>query len=184
MVLFAQNQILGEYDLGLNLAYDRQTKKVTGYFENYSGWDVETKSPKFSCIFYIDGQLTENKINILTYYADNRFEDAITGTLEIVNESTIKIEIPIEHVACWNINHFADKFLLFTLEKIASWSQIKYVKAEKTFFYLDNLNRKKLEKYLVKNDFVCIDKIVGRWVYCTFYGNTKTKGWLQLANLN
>lgn len=42
----------------------------------------------------------------------------------------------------------------------------------------------KQKKYVVKNDFVYVEKIEGDWAYCSFYGNKITSGWINIANLN
>jgi len=65
-ISFGQTLISGEYKFGLKLAYDSKTKILTGYFEDYTGWDEETKNPRFSCIFYIEGLVSNNKCSILT----------------------------------------------------------------------------------------------------------------------
>lgn len=183
-ILFGQTIQSGEYEFGLKLAFDSKTKKLTGYFENYTGWDEETNNPKFSCIFYIEGLVSENKFGVLTYYPEDKSEDLISGQIEIINDTTIKIKLPNEHGGCWNVQHFADEPVSFDIEKKAEWTQIKYVVTNKTFFYSDKSEDKKQKAYLVKNDFVCIDKTEGDWTYCTFYGKRITKGWIKTVDLN
>lgn len=70
------------------------------------------------------------------------------------------------------------------MEKKTEWKQIKYVVTDKAYFYSDKSESKKQKACLVKNDFVSIDKIEGNWVYCTFYGNRITKGWIKATDLN
>lgn len=50
--------------------------------------------------------------------------------------------------------------------------------------YSDKSVDKKQNSYITKNNFVCIDKIEGEWVFCTFYGKTITKGWIRNEDLN
>lgn len=183
-ILFGQIIQSGEYEFGLKLAYESKTKKLTGYFENYTGWDEETKKPRFSCIFYIEGLLTKNKFGVLTYYPEDKSEDTISGQIEIVNNKTIKIKLPSEHGGCWNVQHFADEPVSFDIEKKTEWTQIKYVVTNKTYFYSEKSENKKRKSYLVKNDFVCIDKTEGNWTYCTYYGMTISKGWIKTEDLN
>jgi hypothetical protein len=52
-----QMLISGDYGSGLKLAYDSAGKKLTGYFEDYSGLDAQN-NPMFSCIFYLEGSAT------------------------------------------------------------------------------------------------------------------------------
>lgn len=181
---FGQNILSGEYGFGLKLAYDKQTKKLTGYFENYTGWDEETKNPKFSCIFYIEGLVTKNKFGILTYYPEHKSDDTISGFVEIVNDSIVKLKLPREHGGCGDVQHFADEPVEFSIEKETEWTQIKYVVSQKAYFYSEKSNDKKQKAYLVKNDFVCIDKIDGEWLHCTFYGKIVTRGWIKSSELN
>ena len=117
-ISFSQTIQSGEYDSVLKLAYDSTTKKLTGYYENYSGLDEATGNPKFSCIFYIQG--------------------TITGSLFAVD----------------------------------------------TYYHADKSIDKKQKSYLIKNDFVCIDKIEDEWAHCTYYGKKITKGWIKTADLN
>lgn len=68
---FAQTLESGEYEFGLKLAFNKETKILSGYFENHTGWDEQTNTPKFSCIFYIKGVANKNKFKILTYYPES-----------------------------------------------------------------------------------------------------------------
>lgn len=183
-ILYGQTIQSGEYGFGLKLAFDSKTNKLTGYFENYKGWDEETNNHKFSCIFYLEGLVAKNKFGVLTYYPENKSKDTISGQLEIINNETIKIKLPYEHGGCWNVQHFADEPVSFDIEKKTEWIQIKYVVKNKAYFYSGKSENKKQKTYLVKNDFVCIDKTEGDWTHCTFYGKRITKGWIKTADLN
>ena len=183
-ISFGQTIKSGDYDSGLKLAFDSKTKKLTGYFESYTGWDEETKNPMFSCIFYIEGTVDNNKFKVLTYYPEYKSDDTISGQIEIINGNTLKIKLPSEHGGCWNVQHFADEPVSFAIERKTEWTQIKYVIKNKTYFYSEKSEGKKQKAYLVKNDFVCVDKTEGDWTYCTFYGNRITKGWIKTQDLN
>ncbi|MDM1547113.1 hypothetical protein HX096_04490 [Empedobacter falsenii] len=182
--LFSQTIQSGDYGFGLKLAFDQKTKKLTGYFENYTGWNEKTNKPNFSCIFYVEGQVVNNKFDVLTYYPEDKTEDTIKGEIEIVGENAIKIKLSSEHGGCWNVQNFADEPVSFKMEKKTEWKQIKYVVTNKAYFYSEKSENKKLKAYLVKNDFVSIDRIEGNWAYCTFYGNRITKGWIKVTDLN
>lgn len=116
-LLSGQKLISGEYDSGMRLSYDTSSNILTGYFESYTGLDEETQNPKFSCIFYIEGKVTGKKFSIKTYYPEDKKDDMISGTIEIIDNKTIKISLPEEHGGCWNVQHFADKPEEFGLEK-------------------------------------------------------------------
>jgi hypothetical protein len=183
-ISFGQTIKSGEYEFGLKLAFDSKTKKLTGYFENYTGWDEETNNPRFSCVFYIEGLVTNNIFQVLTYYPEYKSDDTINGQIEIVNDSAIKIKLPSEHGGCLNVQHFSDEPVLFDIEKKTKWTAIKYVVKDKAYFYSEKSDDKKRKSYLVKNDFVCIDKTENEWCYCTFYGKRTTKGWIKTVDLN
>lgn len=180
----AQHISPGTYSSGLTLAYDSATKKVTGYFENYTGFDDETKAPRFSCTFYIEGTMTEQKFTINTYFPGHKKVDLIEGTLEIVDSRQVKIKLPEEHDGCFNVEHFAHEPVAFTLQVPKKWIQVRYVNAAKTYFYRNKAGGKRLKSYLVKGNFVCIEKVVGQSAYSIFDREKVTKGWLKLSDLN
>ena len=164
------------------MAYDTTTNKLTGYFENYTGLD-EAGSPKFSCIFYIQGTVTGSQFTVDTYYPNDTV-DIIKGNIQLINDKTANIKLPEEHGGCWNVQHFADEQVKFSLQKQSAWIQFRFITTDKAWFYSDMSIDKKQKTYVVKNDFVCIDKIERDWAYCTYYGKTITKGWIRIADLN
>ncbi len=182
-ISFGQTIVSGEYDSGLKLAYDRVTNKLTGYFENYTGLDEETVNPKFSCIFYLTGTITGSQFAVDTYYP-NDTSVVIKGNIQIINDKTASIKLPEDHGGCWNVRHFADEKVKFSLEKHITWTQISFITSAKAYFYSEKSINKKQKSYLIKNDFVCISKIEDDWAYCTFYGKTITKGWIRTEALN
>lgn len=183
-MLFGQLLISGDYDYGLKLAYDHTTRQLTGYFESYTGWDEETNNAKFSCIFYIEGKAAGNKFTIKTYYPLDKSDDLIEGTIEIVDNKNIKIKLPEEHGGCWNVMHFADKPEAFNLEKEAAWIQVRYVDTDRSYFYKDSSSETKLKSYVVKGDFIGVERIEKNRAYCSYFGKKVSKGWLLLKDLN
>jgi hypothetical protein len=182
--IFGQQFISGDYDTGLKLSYDSTNKKVTGYFEDYTGLGEQNSNPRFSCIFYIEGTVTGNKIDIKSYYPSDKGNDLIQGAIEILTDKKVKIKLLKEHGGCWNVQHFADEQVTFTLEKKQTWMQIRYVSVAKAYFYSGNSENQRLKSYLINGNFICIDKIEGQWAYCTYFGLKTTKGWLMLSDLN
>lgn len=183
---FGQERIVsGEYEDGLKLAYDSDSKKITGYFESYTGWDEENKTPRFSCIFYIEGILEKGKAKITTYYPEDKTDDIIEGSLEFLNNS-VTIKLPEEHGGCWNVQHFADKPAQFQLEKKHNWIQIRYIDSNKSNFFSDKSIAKKLKTYLIKGDIIYVEKLEGEWAFCTYLNkkNKNVKGWLKTSDLN
>jgi hypothetical protein len=182
-ILFGQSIMSGDYDIGLKLAYDKNLNKLTGYYENFTGYDEESDRPKFSCIFYITGTISDSQFTVETYFP-NDSSDLIVGNIHIIDQNNLIIKLPEEHGGCWNVQHFADEQVKYTLQKSFDWIQIRFVTKNKSYFYLDKHIDTKQKTYLVKNDFVCIEKIDGDWAYCTFYGLKTKKGWIRIADLN
>src|SRR5262249_43703361 len=127
---FGQRIISGDYDPALKLSYDSSTKKVTGYFEMYGGWDDQNKNPRFSCVFYIDGIMSGRKFNVNTYCPSDKLNDTIPGTMEIISKENVKIKLNEEQCGCWNVQHFADEPTPFTLKTKNNWVQIRYVETD------------------------------------------------------
>ena len=171
--------VSGEYEFQLKLAFNSSTKKITGYYEDSTG-----ENPTFSCVFYIEGTVAENKFKIETYFPNDKSGDLIEGTIEIVNSKSIKIKLPEEHGGCWNVEHFADKPVDFELKEQTNWIQISYIVKEKSYFFKEKNEAKRMKSYLIKNNFVCIEKIEGEWAYCTYFGHRITKGWIKVSDLN
>ncbi len=96
----------------------------------------------------------------------------------------MSILLPREHGGCWNVQHFSDEEVKFTLEKNEDWIQIRFITAEKASFYANKSTGKKRKTYLVKNDFVCIHKMEDNWLWGTFYGKKIVKGWIRIADVN
>ena len=174
----------GEYESGLKLAYDNKNNKLTGYFESHTGWDEATKAPRFSCIFYIEGVIEGNTVKIKSYYPADKSEDIISGTLEMLDSKTVEIKLPEEHGGCGNVQHFADEPVKFSFEKDMAWVLIRFATTNKAYFHADKSIEKKQKSYLVKNDFVCVDKIQDGWAFCAYHGKKITKGWIRTADLN
>lgn len=182
-IAVGQTLLSGAYNSGLILAYDSITKKLTGYFENYIGMDEETGNPKFSCIFYIQGTITGSQFPIETYYP-NDTSDIIKGNMQIIDNKTAGIKLDEEHGGCWNVQHFAEYNVKFTLEKQSAWTQIRYISIDKSYFHTEKSNNKKQKSYVVKNDLVFIDKIDGEWALCKYYGKIIKTGWVKTVDLN
>ena len=166
----------------LKIAFNQNTNKVNVFYEDKTGYDEPTGNSKFSCIFYIEGKLVNNKAFIWTYFPSDR--DNITGTLTIENK-VITVHLQTEHGGCQNVQHFSDKEpASFTIDEEKPWIQIQYAIKEKVYFYSDLLESSKRNAYILKGNIVYIEKIVGDWVYCSFFGKKTTKGWIQETDLN
>jgi len=183
-ISYSQKIVSGTYDSGLILAYDSTNNLLTGFYENSTGWDEATSSPKFSCTFYIECVPEGNTVKIKTYYPGDKLEETITGTLEIIDNKTVQIALFEEHGGCWNVQHFTDQPITFSLQNEKSWVQIRYINVAKSHFYSSKNMEKKLKSYLVKKDVVCIETMDNTWAYSIFFGKKTTKGWIKTAELN
>lgn len=180
---FGQGIVSGVYDSGLYLAYDNDTKKLTGYFENYTGWNHEYNYPRFSCIFYLSGLANSTNIDLITYYPNDTL-DHINGKILVHNPTKIGIRLKEEHGGCWNVQHFADTNILFNLVEAAPWTAISFVTGKKAYFHTGPSSNSRQKSYVVQNDFVCVEKKTDGWVYATYFGKSITKGWLKASDLN
>ncbi len=174
----------GEYAMGLNIAYNPENKLVTGYYENFTGFDEETGNPKFSCIFYLHGFYKNGKIIVTSYYPIDKLEDEIKGELQIIDINKIKIKLSEEHGGCWNVEHFANDFVNFDFKTIKNWKEIRYIDCNKAYFYGDKKENTKKKSFLIKGDVVYIDKIENNWIHCQFHGKKITEGWLKQKTVN
>jgi hypothetical protein len=180
---FGQQLISGDYNDGLKLCYDSTTKKVTGYFEEHTGYDEQTNTSRFSCIFYIEGVVSGKKFKVNTYFPADKKEDLINGTMELVTNKKVTLLLPQDHGGCWNVQPFT-KPVEFTLDKNQPWIQIRYVNTPKAYFYSEKSDDKRMKIYIVKADVVCVEKIEQDWAYCSYFGKKVSKGWVKLAELN
>ena len=183
-VSFGQEVVAGDYDMGLKVAYDPSTKRMTGYFEDYTyGIETPPRAPQFSCVFYLEGTVSGTTGTLRTAYP-NDLEDLIVGRFELVSPNTIRLQLDAEHGGCWNVQHFVEAPVSFTLEHPSPWIQIRYIVSNKAYFYSAPSKGKKRRSYLVKNDFFCVEKISKEWAYGTFYGEKECKGWIRIGELN
>lgn len=173
----------GEYN-DLKIAFNAETKTITGFFEEYSGEDEKTKQPLFSCVFYFEGRLVNNKAEIKSYFPLDKKDDLIEGTLRFENEKVF-LQLNKEHGGCWNVQHFADEEVKFALTKKHDWLEIRFVEADKGYLYRNkNDNGINRSSYLKKGDIVSIDKIDNDWLRCTYLCQYPITGWIKSESLN
>jgi hypothetical protein len=174
----------GEYDDGLNLAYNPINNLITGFYENYTGLDEETNNPRFSCVFYIKGVYKKSKIGIESYSPLDKEADLINGEIKLINLNTIAIKLQDEHGGCWNVQPFKDEFVTFSLYQKKNWIEIRYINTPKSYFYKNKTEESKQKSYLVKGDIIYIDKIEDKWIHCIYKANKTVSGWIKIDTLN
>lgn len=182
--------VSGDYE-GLLIGVDPSSGTVTGYYENFTGFDQATGKPRFSCIFYLRGSTNGSPpYTIDTWFpADKKREDVITGSLttaESNGTAVLKIKLPKEHGGCWNVQHFADDDgASFQHDATGKWVAIRVVSAQKAHFRDDADDTKKRKAYAVKGDPIRVYESRPGWVYAGFRtpdGKTTT-GWIREAEL-
>lgn len=180
---YAQELNSGDYN-GLLLAYDSNNQMITGYYEDHTGWDENTQSPKFSCIFYLEGKVIGSKAEINTYHPGYRFYFPNKGTIEINSDTSIVLNFHDPDAAnCSNVRSF-EKASRFILNKKSSNKQIRYISKEKAYFHAKTNDNSRLRAYVIQGDIVYVEKTTNEWAYCSYSGKKVTKGWIKLADLN
>jgi len=174
----------GEYNSILKIAFNPKNNLITGFFEDYTGYDESGGNAKFSCIFYLKGTYNGHSCEIETYYPINIDSDKIIGTLKIFDSKRLSIKLDKEHGGCWNVFHFADDFVDFELSKKTDWLEIRYIDIDKSYFYKDKNEESKQKAYLIKGDIVYIDNIENDWVHCIFNGKSTSEGWIKKETIN
>ncbi|HEU5168474.1 MAG TPA: hypothetical protein VFU29_23175 [Chitinophagaceae bacterium] len=172
--------ISGDYG-ELKLAYDKNTKQVTGFYENGTGVDEQTGNSKFTCFFYFEGKLLKNKATIKTYYPLDTA--IIKGELK-VEAKEIKIHLDSEHGGCWNVLHFTDEAVSFSMDESKQWIQVRYAIRDRVYFYSEKKESSKNKSYILKGNIVYIEKIERDWAYCSYLGKKTTKGWIKMNDLS
>jgi hypothetical protein len=179
----AQSLLSGNYNSSLSLAYDPSTGNVTGYFEDQTGWDEKYQAPLFSCVFYLEGKLIDNKCELSTYYPNDKKNSMIHGELMIDGSNNINIKLDNAHGGCVNVINLEEPVSL-TLVKSTNWKQIKYVKAVSCDLNKKKKSGMKSKLTLTEGTIVCVIDIDGIWAYVSLLDNEKQFGWMKMADLN
>jgi hypothetical protein len=182
----AQLAISGIYNSGLNLVFDPLRNQITGYYENYSGYDESTAKPRFSCTFYFSGKAELNQSNIISFYPGDSVPDSIPGILELVNNDQLTIRLNSDHGGCWNVQTFASEPVSFSLYKAISWNQIRYVTGSNVVLFKDESGSSSFNVKLPFGSVLGISEIKGDLAQCTVLNSTDDviSGWIKLSDLN
>jgi hypothetical protein len=173
----------GQYAPSLKLAYNRSNGKVTGYFNDQTGYDEETKQSRFICKFYLEGDFNSNEIEIITYYPSDKTY-VVKGTLVQLSPTEINIQLTEEHGGCGNVKHFSERPVRFELMDKSNWIEIRFVTNKRAYFYEKPTSEAPKKSYLTQDDILCIDQIEGNKAHCTYFGKTVSSGWVLLSDLN
>jgi hypothetical protein len=169
----------------LVVGIDKDSKTLTGFFSEQTGWNEITKSPMFNCELFIYGEFQGNKYKIRTWYPGEK--ESITGELRFVETGgkTIEIKLEKEPGGCGNVHPFSrevgeDKF---PLDEKGAWSAVRVVSAKKAYFYSRPVSSARKKSYVVRHDSVRLFKSQKGWAEVEFGTDKKTRGWLKESDL-
>jgi len=166
----------GSYDDGL-LSIAANEDVVTGFYENYTGWDEQLQAPRFSCLVFFVGRIENSKVEI---------ESSETkGTIELLGNDKVKINLEEEPGGCWNVEpRFDEGGVIFELTERKEWKSIRIVSSERAYFYNSPDEKERRESYVIEGDILKVLELEGDWVkgeYCGSYGITT--GWIKGSDL-
>ena len=186
--------ISGTYS-GLVLGIDESTHRVTGYFDDATGFDEATRQPRFRCTFYLTGVLVGESARIVTWFptdgpsggvslagGGSQSDDVIAGELTLDGGGgDASIHLASEHGGCWNVRHFADpEPARFSREDAGDWFAIRVVSRARSHFFVNAADRSPERAYAVRGDVVFVTARGGGKVR----GHVNdTTGWLPEADL-
>lgn len=170
----------GGYE-ALEIAYDPETKLVTGYFSEDVGWNEHAQAAQYSCNFYLFGYWDGLKAQIHTFFPADTADD-MKGTLILYPEGSIVLCLEADHGGCSGHTN-CDSPPYYSITQPESWIQLRYVETERSWFY-DAPAGKKMKSYVTRGDMLYIHQVNGNWVRARYVGKKVTEGWIKLETLN
>jgi hypothetical protein len=169
----------------LLLGLDQPNGVLTGFYENGTGWDAETRTSRFICSFYLYGEQHGDWFKIVTWWPGDDKEDSINGELGLNADGTVKVLLESEHGGCWNVNHFADQDhpTNLSLDKRGTWTSIRLVKAKRAYFYTKPNEHAKKRTYLIKGNPIRISSNQPGWVEAEYGDERTSRGWMKESDL-
>jgi len=166
----------GSYDDGLlSIAVDDDL--VTGFYENYTGWDEELQAPRFSCQVFLVGRIEGSKVEIVSSYSK--------GMLELLEEDRIRISLEEEPGGCWNVEpRFDEEGVILELTEGKDWKFIRIVSSERAYFYNSPDEEERGKSYIIEGDILKVLEVEGDWVRGEYLGSQgSTTGWIKESDL-
>ena len=166
----------GSYDDGL-LSIAVNDDVVTGFYENYTGWDEKTQAPRFSCLFLFVGRIENSKIEIAS--SDTK------GIIELLENDRVKIRLGEEPGGCWNVEpRFDEEGVVFELTEREEWKFIRMVSSERAYFYNSPDEKERGKSYIIEGDILRVLEVEGDWVRGEYHGSQGiTTGWIKESDL-
>lgn len=179
----------GNYDNLLLIGVDENSEELTGYFEDAVGWDESTKSPRFTCAFFLYGRLRGDAYEITTWYPE--MGDPIKGELKFVTVDKIsRAQIKLEELpgGCGMAHPSLTQDGGDELELSApgNWTSVRAVSAKQAFFHKATDSRTKTKAYVVRGDAIRVFRVQNGWVEAEFGARGSKKeprGWIQESAL-
>lgn len=179
----------GNYDNLLLIGVDENSGELTGYFEDAVGWDESTKSPRFTCAFFLYGRLRGDAYEITTWYPE--MGDPIKGQLKFVTVDNLsRAQIKLEELpgGCGMAHPSLTQDGGDELELSApgNWTSVRAVSAKQAFFHKATDSRTKTKAYVVRGDAIRVFRVQNGWVEAEFGAadsNKVTRGWIQESDL-
>ncbi|MCS6873608.1 MAG: hypothetical protein RML33_01865 [Acidobacteriota bacterium] len=160
---------------------------ITGYYENYRGELIEGGAPQFSCAFYLEGELKDDKYEIKVVYPDIDYK--IEGFIEFTrfeDKPAVFMKLNEDPPGCANVEpkSFVEGVFLTANQK-GTWREIRLVRKDKTFFYKNPDSRARTKTYVIKHDPVRLFEIKDGWtkVEVETRKGKKIDGWVRLEDL-
>lgn len=137
---------------------------VTGYYREAQG-----EGAVKTCAFTFKGEARSDKATI-SVGADESFPGEIQAETDAIN---LKIEKGRELPGCGLVlmPEIAEG-LSYDLVTKASWSELRTITSEKSYFYSEPKVGKKLKSYLVKGDVVGVVTEEGDWLQIDYYSDS------------
>jgi len=172
--------VSGTYSPGkLMLAFDADTRVVSGFYENHTGWDERLQSSRFSCVFFLNGRSDGESARIQTWYPG--LENKIEGTLTTQADGTVKITLADEHGGCANVEpSFDEGGVSFTLRAARAGKAIAVVSSKEAFFFDEPVETQRRDSHVVRGNAVFVLESRPGWVRGASGDN---EGWLQASDL-
>ena len=150
---------------------------VTGFYENYTGWDEKTQAPRFSCLFFFVGRVENCNVEIAS--SDTK------GVIELLGNDRIKSRQTEEPGGGWNVEpRFDEEGVVFELTEREEWKFIRIVSSERAYFYNNPDEKERGRSYIIEGDALRVLEVEGDWVRGEYHGSQGiTTGWIKESDL-
>lgn len=180
--------VSGSYESAFTIGIDT-AGTLTGWFENFTGWDEQTKSPRFSCAFFMYGTFQDSLYRITTWFPGETEKDGfIPGTASFKLENgkpALRVHLEREHGGCWNVFPLSElNQSSLPLLTRGTWQGVRVVKSTRAYFHSQPESASQGKAYCVAGDAVRVYAEQTGWAECGFQGKKLVRGWLKVSDLH